>query len=165
MQRVDPLHQLLDAVDHRGELDPDGSVLPCRLDDQREADVLGMLEPPPEDRGEVGGRDAVEGEDLLGEGLVLGEVESLRAGARIAAAKEVEVRGDVRVLGVIAAVRFGEIEDQIGFQVGEGEQALNGAVEDRVEGIVSSLLQSLEDLLDVLRRLAALAPGPLAPRA
>jgi hypothetical protein len=45
-------------------------------------DLVGVLELAAERRGEVGRLDAVKGEDLLRERLVLREVERLRARAR-----------------------------------------------------------------------------------
>src|SRR5207248_9827524 len=43
---LDPLHQLLHAADHRSRVDSDRAVLRGRLDDQREFDVVGVVELP-----------------------------------------------------------------------------------------------------------------------
>src|SRR5207244_11070987 len=60
---VDALHQLLDRVAHRAELDADRAILARRLHDHRELDVVGVLGAPAIDRAEVRRVDAVEGED------------------------------------------------------------------------------------------------------
>ena len=47
------------------------------------------------------------------ERFALGEIEGLRAAARIRNLQQVKVGGDVFVHGVVAGVRLREIEDQI----------------------------------------------------
>ena len=111
---VDPLHQLLDGADDRARVDADRAVLGGRLDDQRERDVVGVVELAPVGGREEGRPDAVEGEDLLGERLVLRQVERVGPGARVGASEQVEVRGDVHVLGVVAGVGLGQVEEQVG---------------------------------------------------
>jgi hypothetical protein len=77
-------------------------------------DLVGVLELAAKRRREVRRADVVEGEDLLREGLVLREVERLRAGARVGPSEKVEVRRDVHVLRVVAGVRLGHVEEELG---------------------------------------------------
>ena len=129
---VDPLHQLLDRSDHRVELDADRAVLALRLHDDRKVDVVRPVEAAPVDGREIGRADAVEGEDLLGDRLVLREVEPVRAGAGVGDPEEIEVGGDVDVLGVVARVGLGEVENQVEIGARERLQRAGAAVQAMV---------------------------------
>ena len=74
---VDALHQLLQAADDGAEADADGAVLERRLDDAGEVDVVRPVETAAVAGHKIRRADAVEGEDLLREGLVLREVEAV----------------------------------------------------------------------------------------
>src|SRR6185436_13381367 len=107
--------------------------------DHRERDVVRMLGTPAVHGGEVGRVDAVEREDLLGERLVLRQVETVRAGAGELAAEQLEKGGDVRVVAVLARKRLDQVEDQVGLRLRELDQALRGAVEAKEDGTVAGL--------------------------
>ena len=100
----------------------------------------------------------VEREDLLGEGLVLREVESVGAGARVGLAEEVQERRDVHVHRVVAGVGLGEVEDEVGLGAGDGDEGLVAPVEDLVDGLVAELDERVEDLLAIRNVFLLLAP-------
>ena len=153
---VDALHQLLDRAAYRAELDADRAVLARRLHDHRELDVVGVLGAAAEHRGEVRGVDAVEREDLLGQRLVLREVQAVRAGAGVAPPEQLQERRHVRVVAVVPRERLDQVEDQVGLGLGDLDQARRRAVEAQEHGVVAVLLERLVDFLDVLVRGLAL---------
>ena len=111
-------------LDDRAGVDADRAVLGGGLDDQRERDVVRVVE-----LALVGGReerraDPVEGEDLLGERLVLREVERVGAAAGVRLAEQVEVRGDVHVHRVVAGVGLGQVEEEVGVRARERDERL-----------------------------------------
>ena len=114
--------------------------------------------------GEVGRLNSVKREHLFGDGFVLGEEVSVRPRAGVGDLEQVEECSDVHVLGVVAGVGFGEVEDEVGVAFGEREQGLRAAVEDVIRRLVAELLQGLEDLFAVVldRLLLALRFLPLA---
>src|SRR5262249_39897543 len=104
---------------------------------------------PAIDRAEVGCVDAVEGEDLLGQVLVLRQVEPARSGAGEAAAEQLEVTRDVRVVAVVAGERLDQIEQQVGLRARQLDQALARAVDANEDRIVPGLLERFVDGLDI----------------
>ena len=103
-----------------------------------------MIDPAPVAGGEAGRPDAVEGEDLLGQCLVLRKEERLRTGPGVGQLEQVEEGGDVRLLGVVAGVGLGEVEDEIRFETREvQERAL--VVQLVEEGVVAVRAQRLEE--------------------
>src|SRR6185312_16492306 len=111
---VNAFHQFLHAVHHRVLVDADGAVFRRRLHNQREADVLRVIETAAKTSSEVGRLNAMELEKLFRQRLVLGEIKRLRAGSSVGTPKQVEVSGDVHLFGIVAGVRFSEIEKQVG---------------------------------------------------
>ena len=73
---------------------------------------------------------AVELEDLLGDGLVLRVEQAVRAGAGDPLVDELEIRGDGVVGGVVAGERLGEIEDEIAIEARQRVQPLGRSIED-----------------------------------
>jgi hypothetical protein len=124
LQLVDALHEVLDRLAQRVERDADRAVLARGLDDHRELQVVRPVEAPAMHGGEIRRPDPVEGEDLLGERLVLREVEAARPGAVYFLCSRVEVGGEVDVLGVVAGPRLGEVEDQVALEIGQGLERL-----------------------------------------
>jgi hypothetical protein len=88
-------------------------------------------------------------EHLLGHAFVVAEEEPARAAAGIRKTEQIKIGGDVHVLGVIAGVGLGEIEDEIGAATAERDQRLTGAVEHLIERLVAKLLQRFKDLFPV----------------
>ena len=88
----------------------------------------------------------------------------VRAGAGVGDLEQVEKCGDLHLLGVVAGVGFGEVEDEVGVAFGEPEQRLRAAVENVIRRLVAELLQGFEDLLAVLlfRLLLAFLLAPCA---
>ena len=82
VQPVDALHQLADRRHDGVELDADGAVLARRLDDDRELEVVGEVEPAAIGTGEHRRMNAVELEDLLGDALVLRVEQPVRSASR-----------------------------------------------------------------------------------
>ena len=74
----------------------------------------------------------------------------MRSGAGVGDIEQIEVGGDVHLLGVIAAVGFGEVEDEVGVAFGEAEQGLLAAIEHVIGGLVAELLQGFEDFFAVV---------------
>ena len=110
-----PLHQVPDGVDHGVGIDSLRSIFGGRLDDERELDVLEVLDASlVEDRGE-GGMQSVEADDFFGDGFVHAEVGAGGAGPGVAFVHEVEEGGEMHLLGIVAAVGLGEVEMKIGF--------------------------------------------------
>src|SRR5205085_3792575 len=106
-------HQVFNAVDDGVVVDTDGAIFGDRLHDERELDVVRMIEPAAIRGGEERRTDTVEGEHLFGDGLVLRQEVAVRPGARVGQADEVEVGGNVHLLGVVAGVGLGEVEYQV----------------------------------------------------
>ena len=78
----DPLHQRGRVADERVGADPDRGVGPERLDEQGHPQVAAGLQVVAREDGEVGVEDLVEGQRLLGQPLVLAQVELARPAAR-----------------------------------------------------------------------------------
>src|ERR1017187_5398310 len=91
--------------------------------------------------------DAVKCKNLLGDRFVLRHENGMRAGAGVAQSQKVDVGDYVHFLGVIAVEGFGQIKDEIGIATRERMQGLGTTVEFEVGGLVTQLLQRLEDLL------------------
>src|SRR5262249_24710006 len=92
---------------------------------------------------------SVEGEDLLGERLVLRQIEGMWARSGRRAIEKIQIRRNVHVFGVVAGVGLGEIEDEIAVCAAHGGQRLYPPIEDLVARLVTKLGQRLEDLLAV----------------
>jgi hypothetical protein len=148
-QLVDALHQVLDRLAQRVERDPDRAVLARGLDDHRELQVVRPVEAPAVHARKIRSADPVEGEDLLGKRLVLREVEAAGAGARVLAMEQVEVGGEVDVLGVVARPRLGEVEHEVALGVGEHLERLGRAVHLDVERRMPVRPERLVDLLAI----------------
>ena len=129
------------------ELDPDRPILARRLDDDRELEVVREVEPAAKRAREDGRVQAVELENLLGDGLVLGVEEPMRSGAGDALVDELEVGGDGVVGGVVTGERFGEVENEIAFHARERMQRLGRAIEAMERGLVSQLAQRVGDFV------------------
>src|SRR6185312_13292727 len=122
-------------------IDADGSVLGNRFDDQRKFNVVRVIGAAFVGSGEVRRLDFVKVENLLGDGFVLREIESLRIAASVGDVQQFEVSGDVLVHGVIAGVRLGEVDDEVGAAFGQRQQRLILAVEDVIGRLVTELGQ------------------------
>jgi hypothetical protein len=122
------------------------------------------VEPPAVDGGEEGGANPVKSEDLLGEGLVLRQMQAERPRARVLESTEVEVGGEVNILGVVPRPGGGQVEDQVAFGLGQLGQGLPGAVDADVERGVARLPERLMDLLPVFLVRLLLPAGRLALR-
>ena len=114
--------------------------------------------------------DAVEGEDLLRDRLVLRQHQAVGAGAGVPLADQLEEAGDLEVGGVVVGKRLGEVEDQIALHPRQRQQALLRAVELVHHRLVSELGQRLGDflldffLVERARRRATSRPRRPAPR-
>ena len=81
--------------------------------------------------------------------------------------EQIQECGDLHLLGVVAGVGFGEVEDEIGAAFCEPEQGLRAAIENVIRGLMAELLQGFEDLFAVVLYrllLAFLLPLALARR-
>jgi hypothetical protein len=127
---VHPLHQGDGIVHQRLPPDAERGVRTKRLDEERHPEVPAGLERllPGEHR-ESGIEDVFEGQELLGESLVLTEVELARAAAGVLEAEQVEQPGDGDVAKDVVAKHLHQIEDQIRPPAGEtGSEPLNVSV-------------------------------------
>ena len=104
---LDPLHHFFHVLDDGAGIDADRSILPRGLHDERERNIVRVL-----DASAVGGReerslDAVEGKNLLGDRLVLAHEKRMRTGAGEAQAKQIDVGDHVHFFCVVAVERLG----------------------------------------------------------
>ncbi len=119
MQPIHALHQLPDGVDDGAELDANRAILPRGFDDDGKLQVVGKIKSSAIALGERGRVDAMEGEDLLGERLVLGQGQPDRWRAGVALAEELEQRGDILLLLVDPGDRLADVEDRIAAVLGK----------------------------------------------
>ena len=103
------------VVHQRLAADAERRVRAQRLDEQRHAQVAAGLEGglAGED-GEARIEDVLEGEQLLGEPLVLAEVQLAGAAAGVLEAEQVEQPGDGDVAEDVVAEHLHQVEDQLG---------------------------------------------------
>src|ERR1700737_3044792 len=141
-----PLQQLLPAVDDGAHVDAHRSAARARLDDHRERKLLTQLEIAALRHHERGSPDAVVADDLLGQRLVLPQMQSVRTRSGVAHLEQIEEGGDVDVLAVVAGVRLGQVENQVRRAARETEQAFL-ALQQVEEGLVPQLLERVEHLL------------------
>jgi len=141
-----PFQHLLLAMDDGARVDAYRSAARAGLDDHRERKLLTQLEFATLRDHERGRADAVVADDLLGQRLVLPQVQSVRTGAGVAHLEQIEEGSDVDVLAVVAGVRLGQVEDQIRWAARETEQAFL-ALQRVKEGLVPQLLERIEHLL------------------
>src|SRR5437660_1593129 len=141
-----PFQHLLLAMDDGARGDTYRSAARAGLDDHRERKLLTQLEFATLRHHERGRADAVVADDLLGQRLVLPQVQSVRTGAGVAHLEQIEEGSDVDVLAVVAGVRLGQVEDQIRWAAREAEQAFL-ALQRVEEGLVAQLLERIEHLL------------------
>src|SRR5208337_757340 len=87
----------------------------------------------------IGGRkerslDAVKREDLLRDRFVLGHENGMWPRARVAQSQQVYICDHVHFLGVVAAERLGQIEDQVGIAPRKRVQGLGRPSNSKYEG-------------------------------
>ena len=110
------LCQLFVAVDHRGLGDAVGGILAQALDDQREAEPRRApdLAAHRIDR-KSRQRDAVVGQQLLGQVLAARQYQPARIAPGIGNAQQLEIAGDVLIVHGLAMKLLEQIEHHIGF--------------------------------------------------
>ena len=126
-----PLHQGHGVVHQRLAADAERGVGAERLDEERHPQIAAGLERllPGEDR-EPGIEDVLERQELLGEPLVLAEIELAGAAAGVLEAEQIEQAGDGNVAEDVVAEHLHEIEDQVRLAAGQpGDQPLDVAVD------------------------------------
>ncbi|MGA2126716.1 MAG: hypothetical protein ABSG76_11250 [Xanthobacteraceae bacterium] len=108
------LDQLLVGVDHGALRDSDRGVLAQALDDEREAEArrAADLAAHRED-GECRHRNSMVGQQLLGHVLAAGQHEAARVAPRIGNAQQLEIAGDVLVIGGLAVKLLEQVEDDV----------------------------------------------------
>ena len=99
--------------------------------------------------GEERGSNFVEGEHLLGGGLVLRQKMRVRPRPGVRKSNQIHIRSHVHFLGVVAGIRFREIEDQIGAALGQPMQGLRPSVDHVIKGFVAELGQRVGNLFPV----------------
>ena len=154
---LDALHQVLDRVHDRFRVDAFRRVFRRRLHDQRELDVLRVLDLSFVDHRRGRGIDVVEAHDLLGHRLLHGQVRRVRPGAGVFFPDQIEKRGEVHLLGVVAGVRLGEVEEEVSVLARDLGQRGRLTVDGDLERLVPQLGQRLGDRLAVGERLLLLA--------
>ena len=146
---LDAFHHFFDVLHDGARIDADRSVFPRRFHNQREGNVMGVLDASPVRRCEKRSLDSLKSEDLLGDGFILRQKNRVRPGARKAQAEQVQVSDHVHLFGVVAIERLRQIEDQIGVALGESMQRLRAAIQFEIRRLVPQLLQGLKDFLAV----------------
>jgi hypothetical protein len=147
---VDALHQFLHAVDDGGGIDALGSIFRDGFDDEREFDVVCVVDIAAIGGREIGRLNSVKGKHLLGDGFVLRQDGRVRSGAGVGDIEQVQECSDLHLLGVVARIGFGEVEDEVGVAFGECYEGLRAAVEHVIRRLVAQLRQGFEDLFAVV---------------
>ena len=135
MDDGDPLHQRDRVVDQRLSPDAERGVRAERLHEQRHPEVAAGLERSlAREDGVARIENVLEGEQLLGESLVLAQVELARSAAGVANAEQLEQAGDGDVAEDVVTEHLHQVEDEVGLAAGQaGDEALDVTVdaEDR----------------------------------
>src|SRR6266566_2033635 len=116
VDEADTLGKLLVGLHHRRLRDAVGGILVQALDDERQSQARRTpdLAPHRED-GECRQRDAVIGQQLLGQILAARQHEPARIAAGIGNAQQLEIAGDVLVVDGLAVELLEQIEDDVRF--------------------------------------------------
>ena len=137
------------VVDQGVAADPDRGVGPERLDEQRHPQVAAGLEVVLGEDGEVGIQDVVEGQRLLGQPLVLPQVQLARPAAGVADAEQVEDPGHGDVAPDVVAEHLQQVEDQVGLApLHARDELAQVAVDAEDRRRVPPLAEGLGDLID-----------------
>ena len=155
---ADAVDHLGGAVDERFGVDADGGVHAQRLDEQRQTQAAGRLQRGVlREHGEFRVAHAVEGEQLLGQRLVLLDVELAGAATGVRQTHQVEEADDADGAELVVAERLHEVENEVGLSPFQpGRQLSNVAVDAEDGNLVLALFQGLGDLIhhDVIFRVA-----------
>src|SRR5438045_3566492 len=73
-------------------------------------------------RRKIWSANAVEGEHLFGSAFVLGQKMRVWPSPRVRNSQKVHVRGNVHLLGIVAGIGFGEIEDEVSAAFSRSEE-------------------------------------------
>ena len=100
------------------------------------------------EHGELRRGDAVELQQLLGQGLVAREQQPARVAAGVGLAHQLEEGHDVLVVGADAVEFLQQVEDDVRLPVGDGAAHLGEAVEDpQAAHLVAGLAQGGDDVV------------------
>src|SRR5688572_20363637 len=91
--------------------------------------------------------DAVELQDLLRDALVLREKKAVGSGAGEALLNQLEIGGNAVVSRIVAAERFGEVENQIAIDARQRVQPFERSVENVERRVVAELAERFGNFL------------------
>src|SRR6185437_2269843 len=110
---MNALHQFLDAVNNGALIDAQRPIFRRGLYDQRELDVMSMIQCALITGGEIRRANSVERKQLLRQTLILCKIKSLRTSPCVHPSQQIEIAGHLHLFGVVSGVGLYQVEEDI----------------------------------------------------